>query len=110
MDKCCDYEPAKFRHRVAVQSVTESSDGQGGLTETWATVATVWASINPKKGWEKSQAMQIQTPITHEVKMRYRSLTTKQRLLFGSRVFHIKEIINPEERNLFLNLQCVEIA
>src|SRR5665213_2864274 len=98
-----------MNRRVTIQQVSETPDGQGGFTEAWADVATVWASINPAKGWEKMQAMQLQTPITHKLVIRYRTgLTTKHRLLFGTRIFNIKEILNPGESNFSLNLQCVE--
>jgi hypothetical protein len=60
---CSDYPTAKLDKRVAIQSATQSTDGQGGFTETWTTDATVWAWIRPVKGFEKFQAMQTQTPV-----------------------------------------------
>ncbi|WP_169331897.1 phage head closure protein [Zavarzinella formosa] len=109
MPKCGKYAPGKMDKRVAIQSVTRVSDGQGGFTDSWATDATVWANVNPTKGWEKFQAQQTQTPVTHKITIRYRSgITTKQRVLFGSRVFNIKEALNPDEANAFLELQAIE--
>lgn len=109
MAKCCDFDVSKFRHRITIQSVTEASDGQGGQDLTWATDTTVWALITPASSWESMQAMQLQTPITHKVTMRYRAgLTTKNRLLYDGRVFEIKSIINPGEENFALELKCIE--
>lgn len=97
--------------RVAIQVDTQTPDGQGGFTSSWATIATVWASINPVKGYEKFQAGQLQTPVTHDILIRYRSgIITANRLLFNSRIFEIKEIINQNEDNVFLKLKCLEKA
>ena len=104
-----DYLIAQMKHRVALQSVAQASDGQGGFTDTWTTSATVWAAIEPLNGFEKLQAMQLASPVTHKVTIRYRAgVTTKDRLLYGSRVFHIKEVINVDEDRNFLRLRCVE--
>jgi len=98
-----------LRHRVSIQSVAQSSDGQGGYTEGWSTDSTVWAKIDPLNGYERMQAQQLASPVTHKVTIRYLSgLTTKHRLLSGSRVFAIKEVINLAEENRFLQLRCVE--
>ena len=81
-----------MRHRIVIQSVSQSSDGQGGFTETWADGATVAASIDALKDrpFERFQAGQTQTPATHKIVMRYRSdLTTAKRVKFGTRIFAI---------------------
>lgn len=109
MADCSKYLPAKMDKRVSIQTRTQTTDGQGGFTESWATDATVWARIEPMKGYEKFQAMQLQVPLTHKVTIRYRSgLTTAKRMLFGARVFDIKEVINLDEANNFLVLKCLE--
>lgn len=109
MAKCCTI--ADLKHRVSIQSKSDASDSQGGFTTSWATDATVWAAIQPMKGYEKFQAQQLQTPLSHKVTIRYRSgVTTAKRLLFGSRVLHIKEVINVNEDSAFLELRCLEQA
>ncbi|MBN9265960.1 MAG: phage head closure protein [Hyphomicrobium sp.] len=91
--------------------MTQAGDGQGGFTETWATEATLWAAIEPTKGYERYQAQQVQMPVTHKITIRYRSgVTTKKRFLFGSRVFEIKEVLNQNEANEFLELRAVEMT
>jgi SPP1 family predicted phage head-tail adaptor len=108
---CEKYLPAKMDKQVTIQSVTQTTDDQGGFTEAWATFATVWAYVRPVKGYERFQAQQLQTPVTHKLTVRYLAgVTTKHRILFDSRVFEIKEVINVEEQNAFLELICIEIA
>lgn len=106
-----DYITARMNRRVTLQRVSQTSDGQGGFTDVWVDVAGLWAAIEPLSGFEKLQAMQMQTPMTHKVTMRYRAdVSTKDRLAYGSRLFHIKEALNLEENGYFLRLKCVEIA
>ncbi|MBP3955401.1 phage head closure protein [Gemmata sp. G18] len=98
-----------MKHRVTVQSLTRAADGQGGFTEAWVDGATVWAGIKPKKAYERFQAMQLATPITHEITMRYRpDVTSASRLKYGARVFEVKEVINEDEQNRFLTVRAIE--
>jgi len=98
-----------MNRRVAIQSVTQTTDGQGGVTEAWATASTVWCEISPINGYERIEAMKMASPVTHKVTMRYYAgITTKHRLLYGSRVLHIKEIINKDESDTIHILKCVE--
>lgn len=109
MPDCCEYRPAQMKHRLALQSLSRVADGQGGWTESWATEATVSAMIEPMKGYERFQAQQVQTPVTHKITIRYRSgVTTKKRFLFGSRVFEIKEVTNENEENRYLIIRALE--
>lgn len=104
-----EYITARMDKRVTLQSVAQASDGQGGFTDTWSSVASLWAEIEPLNGYEKLQAMQLASPVTHKVTIRYRAgVTTKDRLLYSGRVFHIKEVINVGEDGNFLRLRCVE--
>ena len=105
------YIPASFRKRITIQTKSDASDGQGGFTETWNDLATVYASIEPLKAFERYQAMQMQTPVTHKIVMRYRDdVPTTARIRFGDRVFWVKEIINVEERGRRLAIKAVERA
>lgn len=81
----------------------------GGFTEGWSSLMDVWASIDPVKGYEKFQAAQYETPVTHKIMIRYVSgITTSNRILYGARILNIKEIINVEENNFFLKLTVME--
>ena len=109
MPKCCDTLTSKLTKRVKLQGVAHVSDDQGGFTDVWTDEATVYAALEPVKGYEKYQAMQAGTPVSHNVTMRYRAgVTTKTRLLYGSRVFDIKEVLNLNEDNRVLKLKAIE--
>lgn len=104
-------DPTTFRKRVTVQNASRVSDGQGGFTESWPDGSTVWAAVEPLKGYEKFQAMQMQSPQTHKVTMRYTAeVTAASRLTLQGRVLWVKEVLDVEERNRFLIIKAEERA
>jgi SPP1 family predicted phage head-tail adaptor len=103
----------RLRHRVQLQApvLTEQEAGQYALS--WQDVATLWVEITPLKsrstGQESVFAEQQQANVSHEVLMRYRSAVNAQmRLVFGDRLFNIRHVVNPGERNVTLRLLCEE--
>jgi len=111
LGSCCASLAASLRHQVTIQTVSRTEDGQGGFTETWTNGESVWASIETLKAYQRFQAMQMQTPMTHKLVVRYRrDLSTLNRLLFGDRVFTVKEVINVDMKNRFLELKVEERA
>ncbi len=107
---CTKSVVARMNKRVTVQEKTRATDSQGGWTDTWTDSTTVWASIEPKKAYERFQGGQLQTPATHLVKMRYKAgITAKSRLKYGTRVFEVKEVRNLEENDEFLDILVVEM-
>lgn len=97
--------------RITLQYVTQTADGMGGFSETWADDAEVWAAIWPKSASEQIQSMQAVMTISHRIRIRYRStLKPSWRINFGTRYFNIIEIINPNERGEWSDIMCKEIV
>jgi len=89
-------------------------DGEGGFTQTYSNLvpAQMPADVRPVTAHDREifvAGSTVQSTVSHVVTMRYHSgVTTKTRLLFGSRVLDVTGIQNPEERNISLVLSCVE--
>lgn len=93
-------QTGKLRHRIAIQSATETQDAHGGPVRTWSTVATHWGSIEPLQMREIFTAQQVEAQLSHRITLRYYSgLTSAHRLLFGARVFNIHSVRDLDERN-----------
>jgi len=106
---CSQVGVHQLRHRITIQNRTQSSDGMGGVTESWSTFATVWASIDPMKAGEVFWARHIESRVTHKVMIRYlNGLTTSMRFTFGGRTFQIKGIRNLEERRQWMEIVAEE--
>lgn len=108
---CKKMQLGKLNKRVAIQAVTQTTDSAGGYTDSWATSATVWASIDPVSGRERFIYGQVTEPVTHRILMRYNSAVTvtgKKRLLYGSRTFNIVQVRNLEEADVWLEILAIE--
>ena len=104
-------EAGKLRNQVELQRVAVTADAFGDQVKTWATLATVWASIEPLSGREFLQASQVMSDITVRIKIRGRSdiaLTPKDRVLFGARTFDIRHVIDWGGNGIETQLLCTE--
>ena len=100
-----------LRERVALKSVSTQRDEVGGLVETWATVATVSAKIEPMSARESWYRQQMNAAASWKVSIRWRAgMTTKQRITWGSRTFEVRGVTDPDNRRRFLELACDEIV
>ena len=100
------------RHQVALQHTTRATSATG-FTDTWATYATVWASVEPAAAArvERLVSNTLTVPVSHLVTIDYRDdVVAKDRVLFGSRALFIQGWQNDEERNKTLTLACEERA
>lgn len=101
----------KRQKRLAIQTKQTVRDDMGGFSHTWVTDKTVWASIVPASGKELLSGEQVHAEVTHKITIRfYSGLTTKNRLLYGSRVFDINFIKNIDERDRYMEMLCKEVV
>jgi SPP1 family predicted phage head-tail adaptor len=106
---CVKYVVGKMDKRMDLLELTRTTDGQGGFTEVWNQVSSVWANLEPASGYSKFQAHQLQNPISHNAICRYRSdITPAKRLRYDSRIFLIKESLNMHEAGAFMKLRLLE--
>ncbi len=100
----------KLRHRIIIQQKTATRGTFGEEIETWTTYHSCWAEIDPPKGREFFASQQKQTDVTVRIVIRYKSgITTKMRVKFGTRIYDINAVIDPDERhNRGLILECTE--
>ncbi len=103
----------EMRQRLILQKESRSEDGGGGAALSWTTVATVWASIEPVRAYEKVTGEKPVGSITHRITTRYEAAISPQpdaamRFIWGSRTFNIRGVRNSSERNRFLLIDAEE--
>ncbi len=99
----------QMRHRVAVQAAT-ATNNLGVITETWATIETVYASVRTLTGREAEDASKPEGIYTHEFTMRYRDdlgsadtqMLNKYRLVFRSDNYDVRSVENVDFRDKFM--------
>lgn len=105
-----------LRHRIRFQTLTQTSDGQGGQVEAWVNLisgtddeASIWAYVKPVSSRERLYAQQIEYQRSHVVTIRYRDdITQEMRFIFDGREFQIKGTIRPDERKFYLMFDAEE--
>lgn len=98
--------------RVALQSATEARDAFGGVTLSWATFATRWASIETTGGGETDVADSAHSGADHTVRIRYDSAVAatvpRNRVVYGSRTFEIVAVDHVDQRRREIVLRVKE--
>ena len=101
----------KLRHRIEIQTNTPTDDTFGEPIASWATDATVWASIEPLAGRELLRAQEIASEVTTRIRVRYTTdATPAKRIKWGTRYYEIAAVIDPSERHAEMELLCVEVV
>lgn len=99
----------RLRHKIVIETVTEGRDAMGGITESWATHATVRASVEPLIGKEYFAAQAVTTANQVKFRIRYLStVTTKMRINYDSKIYDIQSIANHRDLNREMVIMGVE--
>lgn len=113
MSTCKDFA-RKAKHRIAIQSYSETVDDFGSPVQTWSTDTTVWAYIKPLNGNERFIHEKLEAKATHMFTIRYLSSIEAaveyedKRILWDSRVFNIRHVKNVDTLNQFMEVIAEE--
>jgi len=104
-----------LRHKIMIEKKYKERSPTGAEIVIWTTDTPAWASIKPLRGNEYYQSEQIRANVTHNIEIRYTTLSASTkispgycRLNWNDRIFTIENIINVDERNIKLLLMCKE--
>jgi len=99
-----------MRRRVALQAPTDSIDSYGQAIRTWATYATVWASVVSTPGSEPQSALMQSSVTTYTVTMRYRTdVLPIHRMTYGSLTLNIVGLSTIDGLNKHLKITAIEV-
>jgi len=96
-------DPGLLRVELALQEASLTSDGMGGHTETWTTIATVFARIEPVGARSAFGADQTIETVTHRITIRRREdIRSGMRFVKYGRIFEIATVHDPDETGRYL--------
>lgn len=99
----------QLNRQGVLQQEAVSRGPSGQPISSWSDVATVWFAMLNQSGREVVTAREVIPEMTHTIQIRYRSgVNGKLRFVFGSRIFDVLSVRNPEEANEMLLLDCKE--
>lgn len=103
-----------MRHRITVQSLTETPDDYGQLIKSWTTLGTFWANVRSPTGREALNAAQLKAELTDVIEMRWVGndypILPSMQVLFRGRTLKIESVTDPDNRRRQYLLQCREIV
>lgn len=98
--------PGLMRHRIQIQSLTETRNALGEKESSWTELKTVWSTYEPKTAGESYQEDQFQAKRTVLFRIRYREgITSKMRVLYDGDVYDIQSVV-PYKYRGELHLEC----
>ncbi len=86
-----------LKHRITIQRPVKERDTDGAEIVIWSDLATVWAAVEPQNGSERHIQDSDQLLASRLTKFTIRAhngLDATMRIIFGSQVFDIQQIIN----------------
>ena len=107
MIKCCDVNSGKLKEPITFQRKTLTSDGAGGMTQSWATVsgAPTRAYVVPVSGSERYASDRVEAVVRLRLVVRYtNTLRETDRVLIRNRLHNIRFIDNLEFANKWLQV------
>jgi SPP1 family predicted phage head-tail adaptor len=94
---------------VVIESLAQTRDAEGGISDSWSTFATVWAKVANLSGNERSitahggKAAEARTEFT----IRYLSgVTEKMRVTYGGKYYDINHVNDFADGHRFMILTC----
>lgn len=101
----------RLNKRVALQSPTTSQDNAtGAITESYTTVATVWAAIEPLSVKDFIASDERQSKVTARIVIRHRTgIDATWRVVHNSRVYQIVGVLADQDSGIeYLTLAVAE--
>lgn len=95
--------------RITIQSPSASQDAAGQMVNTWATVATVWASIKHQSGASAIKSDGDTSSVKASIRiLRLAGVNAGMRVVHGSTVYAIEAVL-PDEKNIHMDLIGVSV-
>lgn len=98
-----------LRTELMLEEMTPVPDGAGGFSESWTSVATLFAKLEPIAVRDAFGADQTLEEVTHRATIRHLpDVASGMRLAWGTRRFLILTVHDPDETGRYLVLRTRE--
>lgn len=98
-----------LREQITIEQRSTTPDAIGQPTESWSTVATVWANIRHISGLEAIKAGATTAVVKASIRIRYLdSLNAGMRVVHGTTVYQIESVLPAPP--IHVDLVCEKVA
>lgn len=116
----------QLRHRIDLVRRMQTPNDTGSITYTNVVIASRWADVRPRKGSRYLNKQQTDDATTHEVVIRYENFVDSEMFIIERRgtfssnrsqandalekikTFRVLDVMNLEQRDIYLILSCQE--
>jgi SPP1 family predicted phage head-tail adaptor len=89
-----------------LEAPVETADGSGGVTRSYETVATLWASVEPKSARQDVAAGALGAAVTHRIRIRFSAdITLRHRFRDGAQVYRFVALRARDKRFLDIDAE-----
>ena len=100
----------QLRNYATIEQLKGTVSSSGEPLNDWSHVWSGRIAIYPVRSIERENLGKVEAKATHRIAMRWRAgIKPSMRIRFDGRAFDIISIVNVEERNRRLELQCMEV-
>jgi SPP1 family predicted phage head-tail adaptor len=101
--------PGDLKQRLVLEAPVESADGAGGVTRSYASVASIWSAVIPVSARGEVIGDDRGAEVTHIIMTRFRTdVTTRHRLRDGAHIFVIVALRDQDGGGRFLEIEAQE--
>jgi SPP1 family predicted phage head-tail adaptor len=97
------FDAGQLTARLDLESILDTPDGQGGVTQSHAVSASLWARIEPLQADSEELGGVERQTVTHRIWIRHSDAARPgDRFRKGARVFTISTVHDPDESGRYL--------
>jgi SPP1 family predicted phage head-tail adaptor len=101
--KCCQITTGMLNRKIELQQLVKTPTATGGFTQSWVSVATLWAKIKNTSGSELLHADQLGATSFSDFTIRYRAnINELMKIVYRGIDYQVRHINNIEEADLWL--------
>ncbi len=101
--------PGDLNRRLVLEEPVDTPDGAGGVTRSYQTVSTLWASVLPASAKGLVVAAGRGVRVTHRITIRSGlEVTTRHRFRWGARIFQVVALRDQDGEGRFLEIAAEE--
>ena len=102
-------DPGQLNARLMLEAPADLPDGQGGVSEGWTTVASLWGRVESLRAGPDEIAGAAIAPVSHRVTIRHREdVLHAMRFTYRGRALMIRGVRDPDETRRYLVCDCEE--
>lgn len=100
----------RLRNRLVIERATNVQGTNGEITQSWATLATVWGEVKDLRGTELIEGQQAEATMSTKITMRYRTgIDAKDRVTWAGHVYEVVAVAADANALRELELMCREV-